>query len=151
LHAGVFDLWATNVFLAVLPAMQADVTKVNCAIGEFDLRDGVLTSRRVLIDTTNTRAQGSAIANLPGNAIEARLVPQSKVPQFFTLATPIEVTGTLSDFGVKVRPGDVFATVARWASSLVVVPIRKLTETPPPADGSDVCNAPFRAPAESGG
>ncbi len=139
LHAGVFDLWATNVFLAVLPAMNADVTKVNCAIGEFDLKDGVLTSRRVLIDTTHTRAEGGAVVSLPGNAIEARLVPQAKVPQFFALATPIEVSGTLDDFGVRVRPGDVFATVARWATSLVVVPIRKLTETPPPADGSDVC------------
>jgi uncharacterized protein involved in outer membrane biogenesis len=148
LHAGVFDLWATNVLLAVLPAMKTDVTRVNCAIGEFDLADGVLTSRRVLIDTTNTRAQGSLIANLPGNSLEARLVPQPKVAQFFALATPIEVTGTLQDFRVTVRPGDVFATAARWATSLVVVPIRKLTETPPPADGSDVCNAPFRAAPE---
>lgn len=139
LHAGVFDLWATNVFLAVLPALNADVTKVNCAIGEFDLQDGVLTSRRLLIDTTNTRAQGSAVADLPGNAIEARLVPQAKVPQFFALATPIEVAGTLQDFGVRVKPADVFATVARWAASLVVVPIQKLAATPPPADGSDVC------------
>jgi uncharacterized protein involved in outer membrane biogenesis len=144
LHAGVFDLWATNVFLALLPALKADVTTVNCAIGEFDLKEGVLTSRRLLIDTTNTRAEGSALVNLPGNAIEARLVPQAKVPQFFALATPVEVTGTLDDFGVRVRPADVFATAARWATSLVVVPIRKLTETPPPADGRDVCSPAVR-------
>jgi hypothetical protein len=139
LHAGVFDLWATNVFLAVLPALNADVTKVNCAIGEFELAYGVLTSRRLLIDTTNTRAQGSAVADLPGNTIEARLVPQAKVPQFFALATPIEVAGPLEKPVVRVKPGEVFATVARWVTSLVVVPIQKLTATPPPADGADVC------------
>lgn len=139
LDAGIFDLWATNVLLAVLPAMKTDVTRVNCAIGEFDLVRGVLSSRRLLIDTTNTRAEGSAVVNLPKNALEVRLVPQPKVAQFFSLATPIEVAGTLDDFRVSVRPGDVFATAARWATSLVVVPIRKLTETPPPADGSDVC------------
>jgi len=147
LHAGVFDLWATNVFLAVLPALNADVTKVNCAIGEFDLKDGLLTSRRLLIDTTKTRAQGSVVANLPANSLEARLVPQPKVAQFFALATPIEVTGTLQDFRVTVRPADVFATAARWATSLVVVPIRKLSETPPPADGADVCQMAPRAAA----
>jgi hypothetical protein len=139
LDASVFDLWATNLFLALLPALDTDVSKVNCAIGEFDLKDGVLASRRVLIDTTHTRAEGSMIANLPGDRVEARIVPQPKTAQFFALATPVEVEGTLQDFSVRVRPADVFGTVARWAASLVTVPIRKLSETPPPADGSDVC------------
>jgi hypothetical protein len=145
LDASVFDLWATNLFLALLPALETDVSKVNCTIGEFDLKDGVLSSRRLLIDTTHTRAVGSMVANLPGDSLDARLVPQPKVPQFFALATPVEATGTLRDFRVRVRPADVLGTVARWAGSLVTVPIRKLSETPPPADGSDVCGPGLRA------
>jgi uncharacterized protein involved in outer membrane biogenesis len=147
MHAGVFDLWATNVLSALLPAVDADASRINCAVGQFDLRDGALTSVRMLIDTTHTRAQGTATANFNDETIRVRLVPRAKVPQFFVLATPIEVNGTFDDFETGVRTGDVLETVIRWLTSIVVVPIQKLIAVRPPADGNDVCVDVARPPA----
>lgn len=139
IYASALDLWSTNLLLAILPIIGSDPSRVNCWLGELDLTAGRLESRRLLIDTTATRVAGAGKVDLGTNGVEIRLVPRPKVPQFFALATPIEVTGTLEDFGVRVRPFDVFETVVRWAGSLVTVPIQRLTTRPPPEDGSDAC------------
>lgn len=139
LRAGAFDLWATNLLVALLPAVDPNASRVNCAIGEFDLKDGKLESRRLLIDTTHTRAEGGGKADFATERIQLRLAPQPKTPQFFSLATPVEVTGTFDKYDIHVSGADVLATVARWLSAVIVVPIQKLTMERPPADGGDVC------------
>jgi hypothetical protein len=41
MHAGIFDLWAVNLFVALAPAVDpAKESKVNCALGRFNLHDG---------------------------------------------------------------------------------------------------------------
>jgi hypothetical protein len=71
-------------------------------------------------------------------------VPRPKVPQFFSLATPIEVSGTFEDYRFSVRRSDAFGTAARWVASPVVVPIQRLVGERIPADGRDVCANPGR-------
>jgi hypothetical protein len=73
-----------------------------------------------------------------------RLAPKAKEPQFFSLATPIQVTGKLTDFKVGVAPGGVAETTLRFLTSVFVVPIEKLTKGRPPRDGADVCTNAMR-------
>ena len=143
----VFDLWAVNVFLAALPELDPGAApRVNCVVGRFDLSDGKLTHDAVLIDTSRMRVVGSGGVDFRDETLAFRFAPRAKEAQFFSLATPVAVTGTLTNFDVGPSAGDVLATIARFVGSAVVVPFQWLTEGPLPRDGADVCTDPLRAP-----
>jgi uncharacterized protein involved in outer membrane biogenesis len=149
LSSGVFDLWAVNVFLALLPAVDpSDEPVVNCVVARFNLRDGKLTDDAILIDTSRMRVTGKGGADFRDETLAFRLQPQAKAAQFFSLATPVDVTGTLTDFSVGPSVGDVLLTLGRFFGSVVVVPFQWLTEGPIPRDGADVCTDPLRPKRE---
>lgn len=140
LKSGVFDLWAVNVFVALLPTLdEASASRVNCAIARFDLREGRLQQDRLLVDTTRLRATGRAQVDFRDETLAVRLEPRAKRPQFFSLPVPVEVSGRLTDFKVGIPPRSAASTVAGFFGSVVTTPIRLLSERPLPADGSDVC------------
>jgi hypothetical protein len=140
MRAGIFDLWAVNLFVALAPAVDpAKESKVNCALGRFDLRNGKLTHDAILMDTSRMRVSGAGQADFEREALHLFLAPKPKSPQFFSLATPIEVTGTFTDFKVGVAPGGVADTLARQLFSIILVPLQKLTQPDLPRDGADVC------------
>jgi uncharacterized protein involved in outer membrane biogenesis len=143
--ADVFDLWAVNVFLALLPAVDgAENSRVNCAVGRFDLKDGKLTEDRLVLDTSRMRVDGRGQVDFAAERIEFRMQPRAKRAQLFSLQTPVDLHGTLEDFKVGVRGEDVIATVARFFGSVFVVPFERLREGPLPVDGHDVCTDPLR-------
>jgi uncharacterized protein involved in outer membrane biogenesis len=151
LRSGVFDLWAVNVFLALLPEVDPSAaSSVNCAVGRFDLRDGKLTGDAILIDTSRMRVNGVGGVDFRDETLGFRLQPRAKDLQLFSLATPVQVTGTLTDFHVGPGVGDVLATIGRFLGSLVVIPLEYLGSGPIPRDGADVCTDPLRAPLTRG-
>jgi uncharacterized protein involved in outer membrane biogenesis len=149
LSSGVFDLWAVNVFLAALPAIDpSDAPVVNCVVARFNLRDGKLSDDAILVDTSRMRVTGKGGADFRDETLAFRLQPQAKSAQFFSLATPVDVAGTFTDFRVGPSVGDVLLTLGRFFGSLVVVPFEWLTEGPIPRDGADVCTDPLRPKRE---
>jgi len=146
MRAGIFDLWAVNLFIALVPAVDpSQESKVNCAIGRFDLRDGKLSQDALLMDTSRMRVNGTAKVDFGTERLQMSLVPKPKVAQFFSLATPVQVAGELTDPKIGVAPGGVAETLARQAFSIVLVPIEKLTEPRIPRDGADICANAMRA------
>jgi hypothetical protein len=141
---GGFDLWTANLLFRLLPIIDVSASPLNCVVGHFDLAGGRLESRRIVIDTVNTRTEGSGSADFATEALRLRFVPRPKVPQFFSLATPVEVAGTFDDYAFGLRTADVLATAVRWAASPIVVPIQRLAGPRIPPDGSDVCVSPAR-------
>ncbi|HTS54854.1 MAG TPA: AsmA-like C-terminal region-containing protein, partial [Burkholderiales bacterium] len=138
--AGIFDLWAVNLLVALVPAVDpSSASKVNCAVGRFDLRDGKLTQNEILMDTSLMRVNGEGKVDFGTEALSFRLVPKPKTPQFFSLAIPVGVTGTISDFKIGVAGSDVMDTMGRLLTSIFVVPFEKLTQKSLPRDGADVC------------
>jgi uncharacterized protein involved in outer membrane biogenesis len=145
LRAGVFDLWAVNLFVALLPTLDPkNESVVNCAVGRFALKGGKLTQEQLVIDTSRMRVTGTASADFGSERIAMRLQPQAKSAQFLSLATPIEVNGSFADFRVGPNPGDVLQTVLRMATSIFWVPLQKLFSDKVPQDGADVCGVAFR-------
>ena len=145
LKSGVFDLWAVNVFVALLPTLDdASASRVNCAVARFDLRDGRLQQDSLLVDTTRLRATGTAQVDFRDETLLVRLQPRAKRPQFFSLPVPVEVSGRLTDFKVGVPARSAVATVAGFFGSVVSTPIRLLSDKPLPADGADVCRQTMR-------
>jgi hypothetical protein len=144
MHSGIFDLWAVNVLVALVPAVDpGKASKVNCAIGRFDLKDGKLTERSIILDTSRMRVNGTGTANFSDEAFKVRMSPQAKTAQFLSLETPIEVGGTFSNFKIGVSPGDIVGTVGRLATSILWVPLQKLAGKKIPIDGADVCYPSF--------
>ena len=60
-------------------------------------------------------------------------------PEFFSLATPVEVRGNSADFGVGIQAGGLFGTTIRLIASPVTVALRRLFGKDLPGDGGDVC------------
>lgn len=145
LRSGVFDLWAVNLLAALLPTMDPkNESTVNCAIGRFSLKQGKLTQKQWVIDTSRMRVQGVTAINFADQSIHMRLQPQAKSAQFLSLATPIEVKGYFNDYRIGPNPGDVIETAIRLATSIIWVPIQRLFSEKVPADGRDVCAIELR-------
>jgi uncharacterized protein involved in outer membrane biogenesis len=145
MQSGVFDMWAVNVLVALIPVVDpGKASKVNCAIGRFELNDGKLVDRTILLDTGRMRVTGKGSADFGTETLNLRMRPQAKTAQFLSLATPVQVTGTFTDFKIGVSPGDVVETVGRVATSIIWVPLQKLAGKKIPADGSDVCGESFQ-------
>jgi uncharacterized protein involved in outer membrane biogenesis len=143
LKAGVFDLWAVNVLEALLPKMDpSSASKVNCAIGRFALADGKLNERTMLIDTSRIRVTGKGEADFGAETLDFRFEPRPKTAEFLSLAIPVEVKGSFSDYRIGVGAGDVVGGVARLATSIIAVPFERLFGKTLPANGEDVCSEP---------
>jgi hypothetical protein len=140
MQSGIFDIWAVNVLVALVPAVDPDkASKVNCAIGRFELSDGKLTDRVILLDTSRMRVTGKGKANFTEENFELRMRPQAKTAQFLSLATPIQVSGSFNNFKTSVSPGGAIETIGRVLTSIVWVPLQTIAGKKLPADGRDVC------------
>ena len=145
MKSGIFDLWAVNVFVALLPAVDpGSESLVNCAIVRFDLKGGKLTQDAILIDTSRMRVAGAGNVDFTTEKMAFKMQPRAKKSQFFSLATPVGVSGTLTDFKVGVATEDVFGTFVRFFGSVITVPLESLKGGQPPRDGADVCTDPMR-------
>ena len=140
LRGDVFDIWAVNLFFAILPRIGVgSVSKINCVIADFELTDGTIKERQLVLDTSRVRVKGSGEIDLRSEKVDFVLKPAPKRPKFFSLATPLVIDGTFSDFRAGVSPGGILGTALRWSYAYIAVPLQMLTERSPPQDGSDIC------------
>jgi len=144
-RAGVLDLWAANIITAALPALlQGSSSVVNCLAGDFSIEDGLMEPELFLMDTSRIRVQGKGAIDFRTNAIDFHMRPTPKSASFFSLATPISVTGTIFSPNIGVTAGGVVQTIFRQAASLVTVPFQWLFSQKLEADGAKVCSEAMR-------
>lgn len=143
LKAGIIDLWAVNVIAAVLSRGKENKSKINCLVGRWTMKDGLLTPDVFLIDTTKIRICGKGQVNFNNRQIDLKMTSSPKKAEYFSLATPIEVKGNFSDFGVGVQPGGLFGTAVKFIASPVTTTVKRLSNKELPSDGNDVCAIPI--------
>ena len=140
IRAGVFDFWATNLLTAILPVINPkNESKINCIVADLIMDGGIMKEKLIVIDTSKIRVRGSAQIDFKQQNVQLKLIPKPKRPQFISLATPIEVRGKFSDFGVRLAPGDLIGTAIRILTAYIVVPVQWIILNKLPEDGSDVC------------
>ena len=139
LKAGIIDLWAVNVIAAVASGKDNKPSEINCVLGRWTMKEGQLTPNIILIDTTKIRICGKGQVDFKKETIDLKMAPTPKKPEFFSLATPVEVRGNFDDFGVGIQAGGLIGTSVRFIASPVTVPLRRLFSKDLPADGADVC------------
>jgi uncharacterized protein involved in outer membrane biogenesis len=141
-EAGMIDLWAVNLFSAVLPLLESgELPKINCVVGLFDMNDGRIEERSILVDTSRMSVTGEAEVDFRKQTVKIELAPSPKKPEFFSLATPIQIDGTFSDFGAGVNPESLPGTVIRFVTSIVHVPVQRIFRDARPAEDLEACLA----------
>ena len=141
------SLWAANLIFGLLNSLTKHYnSKVNCAIADLVMEKGVLTQRKLIIDTSKLRVSGEAKINFVRRTINVELSPRAKTPQFFSLETPISIQGGFDDFSAGVAPGGMVGSVIKFATSPIFAPLRRLFGDTLPKEGKDVCLSPATWP-----
>ena len=142
MEAGIIDLWAVNILTSALPVlMEGSESEINCIAADFNFEDGMITPEVFLLDTSRMRALGEGYVNLKDESIDFHMKPTPKSPQFFSLATPVNVTGTIRDPHIGVSAGGVIGTVFRVVSGVITAPLQKIFTEDMAEDGVEACSA----------
>jgi AsmA family protein len=70
---------------------------IRCAFGDFSVTDGVMTSRALAFDTTDTIIVGSGTISLRDETLSLKLRPRPKDRSFLVFRSPLVVDGTFKD------------------------------------------------------
>jgi hypothetical protein len=122
--------------------------RVRCGATSFDVKDGLMTSRAVVLDTTDTVVYGKGTANLATEQLDLWLYPYPKDKSILSLRSPINIGGS---FGApKVSP-DKKALVQRGALAVAlgaINPLLSLAATIETGPGEDAdCTAVLKEAA----
>lgn len=79
-------------------------TTIRCAVGDFGVKNGLLSSNIFVFDTTDTNIQGDAKINLKNEALDIRAEAHPKDGSILALRTPITVGGTMKDPSIGIDP-----------------------------------------------
>ncbi len=70
--------------------------RMRCAAAAFDVKDGLMTSRTIVLDTSDTVIVGSGQISLANETLNLRLEPAPKDRSILSLRSPIKVGGTFA-------------------------------------------------------
>ncbi len=107
-------------------------TRIRCAVGDFGVKDGLLTSNIFVFDTTDTNIQGEATINLKNEAMDIRAEAHPKDQSILSLRTPLTVKGTMKKPSIGIDPtnlaakGGVAAALGALFPPLAIIPFIEL-------------------------
>ncbi len=84
----------TKFLTSLVAGEQSEYTAINCVVSQFDVKNGLATSKALLFDTDVATIAGKGTINLATEAINFDIDPQPKSATVNT-AVPIEIRGTL--------------------------------------------------------
>ncbi|GJM07854.1 MAG: hypothetical protein DHS20C11_01300 [Lysobacteraceae bacterium] len=137
--AGTYDLWVSNVFLAILPLFGKGESNFNCAVARFGIADGVMNAETLMVDTSKMVVHGRGEINLADQTLLLGFVPQSKKAAFLSMETPVTIKGPIDDFGVSIGPLDMAFSAFRLYYNLLYVPYQWMRGRALPEDGMPIC------------
>jgi uncharacterized protein involved in outer membrane biogenesis len=145
----VFDLWAVSLLRFLVPHLDPGPrSTLNCVVARFDLDDGIMDEKALLLDTTGMVVRGDARVDFRDERFHALLTPAPKQAEFLSLQTRVEVQGGFDDVRIGVPPEELVGTVIRLVTSVVAVPLQRLFGGSLPPDGEQTCLAAWREGTE---
>ncbi len=84
----------TTMFQGLLPQKQKGV--LNCMVTRWNLKEGVASSDELLMDTDKFTIAASGVINFDTEEIDVVIRPKANQRRLLDVATPIQITGTLS-------------------------------------------------------
>ncbi len=98
-----------------------------------------MKSNSVLLDTTAVVVRGRGRIDIANRTLNMIVAPQAKREKFFSMSTPVTITGSWDDFRVGATRVGIMATLFRWYMALIYVPFKWLTGERFPVDGLATC------------
>lgn len=87
--------------LAVLAAGDEEKEKgmvpVQCLVSRFDVQKGVMTTRALVLETSDSTVTGSGMIDLGNETLNLRLLAHPKDASVLTASTPVAIKGTFRD------------------------------------------------------
>ena len=140
-------MWAVNLLSSVVSesAKGEEVSQINCILSRWSLADGSMTAQNLAVDTSKIRICGEGGIDFNDRTFDLTASPVAKRPEFFSLATPLAVTGSFEDFDIGTKAGvlSLGTTAVKFAISPVTTPFERLVRSDLPADGGDICALPI--------
>ena len=97
----------SNILLEIMGLDGGEVIKflmggdknanLRCAAAAFDVKQGLMSSRAILLDTSDTVITGTGRINLADETLDLVLSPQPKDRSILSFRSPLKITGTFSD------------------------------------------------------
>jgi AsmA family protein len=91
--------------LILLLSKSNKETPVRCAVADFDVRNGVMTTNHLVADTGVVLAKGRGTVNLESERLDFRIEGDSKKPRLVRLFIPITIKGPIMAPKVGLEPG----------------------------------------------
>jgi hypothetical protein len=126
-------------------------TNLRCAVASFDARQGVLTSRQIVIDTDPVRVDGSGSINMRDETLDMRLQGKPKNFQLMRLRAPITVTGPWAHPSLGVKGGAIAAQGGIGLALGLLNPFAAILAFIDPGLAKDANCAPLLADAKAKG
>ncbi len=115
---------------------------IRCAFGDFEVRNGLMTSRSVAFDTTDTVILGDGNISLRDESLDMRLKPLPKDHSFVALRAPLTLSGTFKDPSFKPDMKRVTLRVVAAALLASIAPPAALIATFETGPGKDIVCRP---------
>ncbi|MBL6954062.1 MAG: AsmA family protein [Alphaproteobacteria bacterium] len=98
MEADFLDLLAKDLLLGLVKDRASGKgTRLRCFANSYDIKDGVAVSQVLLLDTDNITLVGEGQTDLSTEVIRYHMVPRPKDPSLLSIATPINVSGSLAN------------------------------------------------------
>ncbi|MDR3452923.1 MAG: AsmA family protein [Rhodoferax sp.] len=124
---------------------------LRCAAAAFDVKNGLMSSRSLVLDTSTTVINGSGTINLADETLDIVLKPEPKDRSILSLRSPLEITGS---FKVPSAGPDKTALAGRAGVALAlgaINPLLALAATVETGPGEDADCAQVLAQAGATG
>lgn len=83
--------------------------KLNCAVADFGVKNGVMQTNALILDTEISTIVGTGNVSLNQERLDLTLNPKTRNTSIVALTTPIYVTGTFSNPIIQVNKGKIAA------------------------------------------
>lgn len=140
LSTDFLDLWTQGLLHKILDTLDPNVhSKMNCIIAYFDVKNGVMKSNRIVLDTSRINVNATGTFNLKNKELDFILRPRPKTPALTSTSIPMKITGKLPDYEIKPQTGGVAGGIIKLYTNLIVVPYQYMVHGSLPEDGRLVC------------
>jgi AsmA family protein len=113
-------LLLSNLF-GLLTPVDGDASRISCIAGNFDIKQGIATTRGTVVETPGATVVGSGNIDLRSERIDMRVDPKSKDLNLSAIAVPVRITGPLASPNVIPDPVATVGNTVNFATGTVNV------------------------------
>jgi uncharacterized protein involved in outer membrane biogenesis len=148
------ELMGVNVVPGLFQLLSKDPkeTELRCAVADFQVRNGVMSVRRLVFDTGVVITDGSGTVNLGTERLDLTLKGHTKKPRIMRVIAPFHVQGSLAQPKFKIEAGPAVAQAgAAVGLGALLSPLAAIIPFIAPGGAKDADCAALLAEARSAG